>query len=211
MKPAIKARHMPQVSAGSLLVLSLCAASCQSPSAMANQADRMKTQSTYDKATGRLQELKVDTDGNGTLDAVAHMDGATLKEIELDRDGDGQADRWEYYGPGTPQANGANKFDRWAIITRAEEGPRPDAPRTRREFYERGQLQRAEEDTDLDGRMDKWEVYENGELRRLDLDLSGKGVPDQRLIYGANGDVVRVEQDRDGDGRFEAVPEGQRP
>jgi len=203
MKQWLVPSRAPQVSLAVTLVAACALAACQTPAAAPQ--DTIRTSSVFDRQTGRLTEFKADTDGNGTFDAVAHMDGATLKDIELDRDGDGQPDRWEYYGPGTPEASAANKFDRWAVIVRAEEAKAPDAPRSRREFYEKGILQRVEEDTDLDGRMDKWEVYTNGELSRVDLDLTGKGFPDRRLIYGAGGDVVRVEQDPDGDGRFEPM------
>ncbi|MCC7007735.1 MAG: hypothetical protein IT184_02870 [Acidobacteria bacterium] len=189
-----------------LLCLGVGAAGCQSPSAAAN--DAIKTESVYNRQTGRLEQLKADTDGNGTLDATAHLDGTALKDIEIDRDGDGLPDRWEYYGPGTSGAGAAaNKFDRWAVILRAEEASRPDAPRTRREHYDRGILQRVEEDTDLDGRMDKWEFYTRGDLSRVELDLSGKGVADRRLIYGPTGDVIRIERDRRGDGHFEPMEE----
>lgn len=188
--------------------VAVCLAACQAPGASASApADTVKTESVYDRATGRLQILKADTDGNGTMDALAHMDGTRLRDIELDRDGDGQPDRWEYYEPGTPDQPTGNRFDRWALIVRAEEARRPGASPTRREFYARGIIERVEEDTDLDGRVDKWERYERGELRELDLDLAGRGAPTQRLVYGPGGDVIRVEQDRDGDGRFDVVPE----
>jgi hypothetical protein len=197
----------PQVCLAAL-ALAFGAVSCQTPAAAG--PDTIRTESVFSAASGRLEALKADTDGNGTFDAVAHMNGAVLKDIELDRDGDGKPDRWEFYGPGTPQTGAANKFDRWAVIERAEEAAGPDAPRTRREFYVQGTLQRVEEDTDLDGRMDKWEFYAGGGLARVELDLAGKGVADQRLIYGVNGDVSRVEQDRDGDGVFEPVAEERR-
>ena len=48
----------------------------------------------------------------------------------------------------------------------------------------------------------RWEFYEDGVLVRVDLDLVGKGYPSQRLVYGPQGDVVRIETDSDGDGRF---------
>jgi len=40
---------------------------------------------------------------------------------------------------------------------------------------------------------------------RLDLDVTGRGFPSRRLIYGVGG-VVRVEVDPDGDGTFEPAP-----
>src|SRR4051812_18523287 len=61
-----------------------------------------KADATYNRTTGRLEELKADTDGDGKNDAVAHMDGTRLKSIDVDRNGDGKPDRWEFYDAGTP-------------------------------------------------------------------------------------------------------------
>ena len=36
----------------------------------------------------------------------------------------------------------------------------------------------------------------------MDLDLAGRGFPDRRLIYRANGTLDRSESDPTGDGRF---------
>ena len=60
----------------------------------------------YSQVTGRLEALQSDTNGDGRIDTLAHMDGVTLKYIEVDRDFDGRFDRWEYYisAPGTPGA-----------------------------------------------------------------------------------------------------------
>lgn len=163
------------------------------------------TSAVYNSNTGRLEKLTADQDGDGKQDTVAYMDGSRLKWIEIDRDNDGHPDRWEYYEP-MDSATGVTAFDRRAVITRADESARPDGVITRREFYEKGVLQRVEQDSNLDGRMDKWEYYTNDVLTRVDLDLTGKGFPDRRLIYGPNGDVVRIEQDPDGDGTFTPMP-----
>ena len=149
---------------------------------------------TYNRDTGRLEKLTADQDGDGKQDTVAVMDGSRLKSIAIDRDNDGQADRWEYYEPAAT-GPGTTAFDRRALIVRADESATPGGRITRQEFYDKGTLQRVEQAGNLDGRVDKWEYYTNGVLSHVDLDLSGKGVPDRRLIYAANGDVVRVEQD----------------
>jgi hypothetical protein len=87
----------------------------------------------------------------------------------------------------------------------------PDWVVTRREFYEDGVLQRAEEDTNADGRMNRWEEHAGGRLVQMDLDLTGRGTPDRRLVYGPGG-TRRIEIDPDGDGVFEPVPPaGQQP
>ena len=159
----------------------------------------------YSQVTGRLEALQSDTNNDGKIDALAHMDGATLKYIEIDRDFDGRFDRWEYYvsAPGTPGA--LRSPDGRSVLDHAEESDAPDARITRREFYSGGTLVRVEEDTDLNGRVDKWELYESGILRHMELDIDGRGRPTRRLVYGPNGDVIRVEADPDGDGVFESV------
>ena len=158
----------------------------------------------YNQDTGKLEQLVSDRDGDGRAETRAFMDGAVLKRIEIDRNGDGAVDRWEYYSGGRVTAPGAAVEA--PVIERAEEANGPDSRVTRREFFAAGAVQRVEEDTNMDSRVDKWEFYEGGRLARIDLDLVGKGLPSQRLVYGADGAVVRVETDPDGDGRFVAVP-----
>lgn len=158
----------------------------------------------YNQDTGRLEQLVSDRDGDGRAETRAFMDGAVLKRIEIDRNGDGAVDRWEYYGGGTAGERGSAVGA--PLIERAEEANGSDAKVTRREFFERGTVHRVEDDTNLDGRPDKWEFYEAGQLARIELDLIGKGAPSQRLIYGRGGEVVRVETDPDGDGRFVPLP-----
>lgn len=155
----------------------------------------------YDPDTGLLQELRSDRDGDGTVDTVARMDGTRIVHIEIDSDNDGQVDRREYYGPSDDRPEG--------IIERAEEFVGGTSRIRRWEFYEEGVLVRVEEDTTLDGQVDKWETYEGGRLAMVELDLTGGGRPTRRLVYGADGSVVRVEADPDGDGHFEpVVPSG---
>jgi hypothetical protein len=143
-----------------------------------------KPVAVYNKSTGRLQELDSDKNGDGKIDTRAFMDGATLLRIEIDRNGDGRTDRWEYY---TPSPDGRS------VVDHIFEANGPDDRITRREFYSAGVLQRVEDDTDNDGRPDKWEEYDGGVLKAVLLDLQGTGKPDRRLIYGADGNVERVE------------------
>ena len=152
----------------------------------------------YNAETGKLEKLVSDKNGDGKVDTWAFMDGAVLKHIEQDRNGDGQPDRWEYYEDGTMAKPGR--------IIRAEEANGPSNVVTRREHFEDGLIRRVIDDTDADTRPDKWESYESGRLVRVDLDLVGKGYPSQRLTYGAEGSVLRVETDPDGDGVFTQVP-----
>jgi hypothetical protein len=170
----------------------------------------------YNKQTGQLQQLKYDSNRNGTVDTISYMDGARVLRIEIDKDEDGKIERWEYYGADQKlekvgfslAADG--KEDGWSFsgpdgsIARIELSPRRDGKVTRTEHYEHDVLTSAEEDADADGRIDKWEVYEGGRLASVTFDTSHRGSPDRRLIYGADGSA-RLEVDPDGDGRFTAV------
>jgi len=173
----------------------------------ADDAPALKTDAVYDKGTGLLKELHADLDGDGRNDATAFMEGTRLQRIEVDRDNDGHVDRWEYYDPGTstvPTGRGS-QFDRWAVLSRAEESGLAGGPIVRREFYAAGAVQRVEEDTTRDGKADKWEFYIDGSLEHVDLDLLGKGYANRRLVYGPSGDVVRIESDESGSGAFAPV------
>jgi len=199
--------RFPIINLRTAVVLALLPlAACGSPEAKGQPAGR--GDSVYNRDTGRLEQLKLDADGDGTPDTVAMLDGTLLKSIEIDRNHDGRPDRWEYYAPTdrTAGSSAANPIDRWTTRIRAEESDRPDGVITRREFYEHGLIQRVEEDTNFDGRMDKWEFYTNDVLTHVDLDLAGKGFPDRRLLYSPDGNVERVQVDPEGDGTFVATP-----
>ncbi len=64
---------------------------------------------------------------------------------------------------------------------------------------------RVEEDTDANGATDKWETYADGALKVLALDTSGKGQPDRRLLYRADGSLDYIEADATGSGSFQRV------
>lgn len=166
---------------------------------------------SYNSKTGKLQQLTLDRNGDGRIDTWADMDGVHLEAIQIDRHGTGHPDRWEYYTEGTPapgsQPTAGSAFDLQTVIVRAEEANGPDLRTiTRREFYSNGVITRVEEDTNFDGRVDKWETYDHGVLVRMDLDLSGRGTPDRRLVYRADGSFDHVEVDLTGDGHFVPAP-----
>jgi hypothetical protein len=158
----------------------------------------------YNPQTGQLEQLVSDTNNDGRIDTRAHMDGVRVRYIEIDRDHDGRYDRREFYreAPGTPAA--ARSPDGRSVLDRAEDTDGAEIV-TRREFYVDGVVRRVEEDTDLDGRTDKWEEFEEGRLVTLALDLAGGGAPTRRLTYDRSGNVVKLEADDDGDGRFEVI------
>ena len=146
----------------------------------------------YNAETGKLEQLVSDRDGDGKKETRAFMDGTTIKYIEIDRNVDGAPDRWEYYVSN--------------VIDHAEEANGTGQTITRREFFIGGTIRRVVDDVDLDGRADKWEHYDAGKLARVDLDLVGKGYASQRLTYSPDGNLLMIETDPDGDGKFVPVP-----
>lgn len=146
----------------------------------------------YNAQTGRLEQLLSDRDGDGRKETKAFMDGTSIKYIEIDRNMDDLADRWEYYVSN--------------VIDHAEEANGRDQAVTRREFFSNGVIRRVVDDVDTDGRPDKWEHYDAGTLTRVDMDLLGKGYATQRLTYSPDGNLILIETDPDGDGRFAPVP-----
>ena len=58
-----------------------------------------RIEGVYDQTTGRLELLKYDANGDGTVDTWSYMDGTRVLRIELDGDQDSRVDVWEYYGP----------------------------------------------------------------------------------------------------------------
>jgi hypothetical protein len=180
----------------------------------------------YSPNTGRLEELRYDTDGDGDVDIRTFMDGNRALRSEVDTDGNGIVDRWEYYGPdgkvekvGTSSANDGVE-DTWTFqaangdVLRIERSAARDGRVSRREAFLEGQLVSAEEDTNGDGEVDRWETYDHARLSTLAFDSSrSHGLPDQRLVYDADGQLARIEDDPDGDGVFTPRPiaEGDQP
>ncbi len=160
--------------------------------------DNKKIQPVYDPDTGRLKELKYDSNSNGKVDTVSFMDGSRVLKIEIDKDEDGKVDRWEYYGPGQKlekvgfSRSNDGKEDAWSYAG-------VDGAITRIEISTHHV--RAEEDTDDDGKIDKWETFDAGRLTSVAFDTSHRGTPDRRLVYAIDGSV-RVELDAAGDGHF---------
>ena len=133
-----------------------------------------RIEGVYDQTTGRLELLKYDADGDGTVDTWSYMDGARVLRIELDGDQDNRIDRWEYYGPD-------QQIEKIGLSTKS------DGTADRFEYYENGTLTRVEVDTSGDGRIDKWEVYDGSRLASVAFDTTQRGSPDRRVVYGPDG------------------------
>ncbi len=185
---------------------------CGGPASVAKTVDPV-----YDKATGRLQLLKYDANGNGRPDTFSYMEGARVLRIEIDKDEDGKIDRWEYYGADAKlervgfSAKNDGHEDGWSFagpdgaVSRVELSTRRDGTVTRTEFYDKAAIARAEEDTDFDGAVDKWETYAaGGRMASVAFDTVHRGTPDRRLLYDEDGSV-RAEEDPDGSAQWQPV------
>ena len=192
--------------------------------APSQRASQQQPAAEYDQQTGKLQRLAFDSDDDGRNDAAGILDGTRVKHIEIDTTGNGTIDRWDFYDDDgrvvrvgmARQDDGV--MDAVAIMgpdqqpVRLEVSTRRDGTFDRVEFYQAGRLARAEEDTNGDGRVDKWESFRNnpgsgpGEppviLSAVAFDDAATGRPTRRLVYGPDGQVVRVEVDKTGDGTF---------
>lgn len=213
---ALSAPFPRSSSFSSVLICLVAALGCGTS---ADQDARLKP--TYD-ASGKLQLLEYDADGDGKVDTWSYMDGTRVVRIELDPDQDGRIDRWEYYEAdekiekiGTSRANDG-KADAWAFyaadgsMTRLELSTKRDDKVDRIEYYDNGAMIRAEQDTSGDGTIDKWEVYDGSRLASVAFDTTGRGSPDRRLVYGADGSA-RLEVAPNSDGRFVPAAAPARP
>jgi len=197
-----------------LLIAGLLAANCSKAAGRAPAA-------SYDSKTGKLSTLSVDTNRNGKVDTVSHMDGARILRIEVDQNEDGQIDRWDFYGADrklervgfSRQNDGLMDavafYESEGVLSRMEVSTRRDATFDRIERYANGLLLEVAEDTDGDGRPDKWDTYgppaagsEDPVVVSTLFDDSRRGKPERRFVYGHNGAIARIELDPDGDGVF---------
>jgi hypothetical protein len=154
--------------------------------------------------------------GDGVIEQRTYLNGNVPFRTEIDSDADGRVDRWEYVDAraqvikvGTSSLNDGRE-DQWVFPAGGDGQVRVDrsTERTsrvdRREFYRGEVIERSEEDTNQDGVFDKWERFEGGVVREVAYDTThSTGRADRRLVYDAQGKYLRLEQDTDGDGRFE--------
>jgi hypothetical protein len=169
---------------------------------------------TYDKATGKLTQLTLDSNGDGRIDTWTDMDGARPILTRIDRNGDGRVDRWEYYDSAAKllkvgfSQKDDGKPDAWAFsgpdgkVLRVEISSTGDEKKIdRREFYNAGGLAAAEDDTNGDGATDTWETYKAGVLASASFDENQDGKADRRLSYEGSA-LVLIETAPDGFGGF---------
>lgn len=173
--------------------LALATAACRNGAAGAADGSS-KVAAEYDKATGRLQKLSYDANGNGLPDTWAYMDGSHLIRLEADENENGRIDRWEYYPAGAESPRTPPE--------RIERSTNDSGTVTRKEFFSGAEMVRVEEDTDGNGVTDKWETYNNGALATLALDENADGKPDRRLLYKPDGSLEYIEVDPNGSGQF---------
>ena len=129
-----------------------------------------------DEGTGKMSELRFDTNADGAEDTRAHLDDAAVVRLERDSNGDGNIDRWEYYDDTAKLQKvgfslaGDDVVDAWAYyeadqqLTVIEVSTRRDGTVDRWEHYEGGVMVRVETDTTRDGQADTWSTYTNGIL-----------------------------------------------
>ena len=171
----------------------------------------------YDPDTGRLVQLRYDSDSNGRVDTVSHMDGTRVLRIEIDKDEDGKVERWEYYDAarnlekvGLSRANDGVE-DAWSYmgpdgkVSRVAISTRRDGSISRTEFFQADLPTSAEEDTDGDGAIDKWESYEAGRLATVAFDPMRRGSRSAAHVFPG-----RLRQGRGGSPRHGPMVAGEK-
>lgn len=157
------------------------------------QRDGARTvRAVVDERTRRMSELRVDTDGDGVFETLAHVETGGGVRVQRDLDADGASDRWDYYLDVSDLARdriakvgfslaGDAVVDAWAFfgadgrIVRVDVSTTRDGVVDRWEHYAGGSLARVETDTDGDGRADTWSTYEDGILQETIRDAGGDG------------------------------------
>ena len=154
-----------------------------------------KVEAEYDRTSGKLSQLTINSGTDGKPNIFSHMDGSKFVRIDVDRDENGVVDRWEYYSAdqklekvGISRSNDG-VVDAWlfagpdGLPDRIEISTKRDGRVNRREFYKGGRLTRAEEDTNGDERPDRWETYEDGALATVSFDVTHSGKPTVTINY----------------------------
>lgn len=157
--------------------IALAGAACGQP------AGSGTSMATYDKTTGRLIQITYDRNENGRIDTWTRMEGARPISSELDTNEDGVIDRWEEY-----DAKGLLARAGWI---RARPNPTPPDSAASNPGGPTSVV------------ADTW-LYPStdGKTHRidfLDVNNAGESIVTRREFYESEK-LVRVEEDKDGDG-----------
>jgi len=141
---------------------------------------------------GRIERLLYDQNGDGRAEVVVmYAVNGKPGVSEIDTDLDGVVDRWEYFDVNGDLARTGRArrkpgvVDAWEAVDKT------------------GELNRREFDEDGDGKVDRAEYVSKGRVFLEELDTNHDGKPDRRLFYGADGAILKIEVDKDGDGFWE--------
>ena len=191
-------------------VTSLGAFAAACGSATSTEAAAKKDVKSEYGESGRLTRLTYDRNGDGKIDTWGYMDGARVVRVEVDENGDGKIDRWEYHSDpkGSAGSTGSSGSDR----TKPDGGPDASSGSTRYEIRRHGVapgiLRERRPDACRRRHRRRREDRQMGNLHRtaaspcMALDTKGRGTPDRRLIYRADGSFDRIETDPNGTGTW---------
>ena len=143
-------------------------------------------------ADGSLIEQQIDLDGDGDADVYnfwqERSDGPRLlvrKESDLNRDG---------------KIDVRTSFDASGQIVLEEMDGDFDGTVDWTDHYQGGKRTLSEVDTNYDGAFDLFKIYESGRVSRKERDTNNDGRTDFWEYLDAEGNVVKVGRDVDGDG-----------
>jgi hypothetical protein len=172
----------------------------------------------WQQRTSSEEELpaSLDINGDGIEDAWTKYSLVNNEPISVyDMDFDGSPDRWDYYENGVVvrgeyDRNNDGKADSWWFfngigqLVRVEQDDDFSGEPDYWYHYENGAEREFTQDRDFDGQVDSWGSFENRLIKEWNLSFRNDRVADKKILYERNR-RVRVEYDRDRDGKFEDV------
>ena len=154
------------------------------------QRDNPDTFRFLDKQ-GAPREIRQDTNDDGKVDSIFHMQNGNIAISKHDEDHDNRMETVCKYEKG--------------IRRKLERDNDGDGQIEHRELYAQdGSCIRMESDRSGDGRIDTQQLFEKGKVSFMETDESGNGRMDLRAWF-RSGEKERLERDADGDGRFETL------
>ncbi len=136
----------------------------------------------------RADEVRRDTDGDGTVDCVLFLGhDRKVRRMKVDADGDGRFETSQFYDDGE--------------LSRLETDQNADGKPDAVYFYTAGQTSRVELDRNFDGVVDAAAVFAAGKRVREFLDDRGDGVFESHRMFIHPPWTCVVEVDEDADGR----------